>query len=306
MQRTRAFHRATLRGSAPHHPLNGTTFSKTRRTSIVKVYAQTQDVETVTMEYELPSIVVEDLSMDTNDSSTLYSGRASLGRHSVLTLVDTPQRRRKVNVGSVGSPVSVWSDDNTLTATPLKHEKINAQEPFFSTSLEQYPKSPPLGYPQSASVRSLASIIEPLQSLATPSGSDNLGYDAEERVKSLAETSSFILSTHTAVYTTQSTTPQTRELRKRGRNSNLRDLYTRGDSFRPAHQDTSMTVYPACSFEHRLTLAILEAMECAPAQRKSAGERGVGKKSKHLSVKLSQQLGGLRRRLGSPTDGLGW
>ena len=266
------------------------------------------------MEYELPSIVVEDLSMDTNDNSGLYSGRASLGRRSLLTFVDTPERRRKAGLGSVGSPVSLWSDDKTLTATPLvKHEKLDAAEPFFSTPLDQYPKSPPLGCTQSTSARSLASMIQPLRSPMTRSAvnilPDNLRYDVEERAKSTPEPPLFISCTpvpHTTAYTAQWIPPQTRGLRKRGRSPNLRDLYTRADSPRTIHQDITIAVDPFYSFEYKLTLAILDAMEHAPKRRKSAGEREVVKKSKHLSVKLAQQLGGLRRRLGSPTDGLAW
>ena len=281
-------------------------------------YPWDSDAERTATGYTLPSIVVEDLSMDTNESS-LYSGQTSLGQHSLVTAVGTPQPTWNSKPAIRGSSALFWLDEKTLAASPpFVHKEFRREESFLSTSLDQYPKSPPLGYLQSASVNSFGSSIEALRSLASPTsvatpnilpdslrrgGADESGVhelspqpSGSSTIRKPGPRNSYF-KPESASVDRRASIPASRKLRKRGRRPNLRDLYTQNSTKAEHDNDMPMTTDPAYSFEYQLTLAILDAMERVPIRH--TRKRGVSQKPKHFTTAFAQGLGDLRQRLGS-------
>lgn len=250
---------------------------------------------------ELPSIVVEDITLVSTDDSAL-SADASLGR-SFLGSPRTPVWKAFPNVDeSVGSD---WAEEPTLTSTPQCGRKdCSLEKPWVDASmLKEYPKSPPLGRPRTDSLRTFASSMEVLKNMSSSDASMMTLHPAEERSQKRSIDGASRSPTAKSGKTRASTSLRggenqsvhtTKSLRKCGPSANLRESYVQNLS---GGEDSTSTLDPRYAFEYQLTLAMLDAMErrATPHRPKAAAQSE--KPSQRLSAPFTQTLGSLRRRM---------
>lgn len=248
----------------------------------------------------LPSIFIEDLSMNTHDDST-YSDDAS---HSLLTILNTPRRVWGASPTINDPRTGLWMDEQTLnSASPYTAGTIFLDKPWLDASLEQYPKSPPLGRPRTSSLRSFGSSMDVIQADASglyldwdvldnsPKCQADLLSNADQKNAAIPSVEDARENLRVASHAP--TIQSTRKLRRRGRSQNLRDLFVRAAE--DGEDEPPNTVYN--TFEYQLTLAMLNAMNLSSAAHRTTSQ--CDKKPRRVLASLASPLGGLVRHLGA-------